>query len=69
MNPENITLNRKNQENPNSIIKPHMVEMNSKIKISHKSDHPIEKNEWFKGGKENNVDVFRSQGVMKLYIF
>lgn len=69
MKPENTILNRRSQENPNSIIKPHMVEMNSKIKVNHNSDHPIEKNDWFKGGKDNNLDVFKSEGVIKIILF
>lgn len=44
-----------------------MVEVNSKLKNNQGNENPILKNEWFKGGRENNLDVFRSEGVIKYY--
>jgi len=42
-----------------------MVEVNSKLKKNQDQESPILKNEWFKGGRENNLDGFRSEGVNK----
>ena len=41
-----------------------MIQINSKIKVNHNSDHVIEKNDWFKGGKDNNLDVYKTEGVI-----
>ncbi len=63
---ENLVLNRRVQENPNSLIKSNMHEMNSKIKNIQCGENPIQKNDWFRGGKENNYDIYKSQGVNKI---
>lgn len=46
-----------------------MFEINSKIKVNHNSEHPIEKNDWFKGGRDNNLDVFKSEGVIIIHFY
>lgn len=40
-----------------------MIEINSRIKVDHNSDNPIEKNGWFKAEKDNNYDSYKSEGV------
>jgi len=40
-----------------------MIEMNGKLKVNHNSDQKVEKNDWFRGGKDNNLDVYKSEGV------
>jgi hypothetical protein len=40
-----------------------MVEMNSKIKVNHNAENQIERSDWFGGRKDNNLDVFKSEGV------
>ena len=62
-------MNRRTQENPNSIIMPHLVEMNSKIKVNHNAENQIERSDWFGGRKDNNLDVFRSEGVKQIIFY
>lgn len=52
------------------MINPNMIELNSAIKLKQTdSNAPIQKNEWFNKGKDNDLNLHRLQGVISLNVY
>jgi len=63
---ENPILNRRNREFSSTLDNPNMMDIRGKIRVNHSMSDQMLKNIWFNNQKENNLDVHRTEGVLKL---
>ena len=63
----NPILNRRNKKFSSTLDNPEMMDIREKIKINRSIGDEQLKNVWFSNQKENNLDVYKTEGVNILF--
>jgi hypothetical protein len=59
----NPILNKRNKEFSSTLDNPDMMDIREKMKINKSMGDSILKNAWFCNKKENNLDIYKTEGV------